>query len=352
MRNYYIDNLRWMVILLLFPYHGMQIWNGGEGFYIWSHTNTILDAIATMISPWFMTSLFVIAGMSSKYSLQKRTSKQFIEERAKKLLIPFIFGTLILAPVMTYIAEIFFNGYTGSYLSQYYLFFTKKTNLTGYKGGFTPAHFWFLIYLFVISLMALLIINLQKKYFPRLQISNIQYGILILLFIPERLMMPVLDIGGKSIGQFLILFLFGFYIMSEETVLRTLEKYRYISLLLWVISGTFFTYLYALKGVINEGVVILYVLAGWMGILALLGTGRKSLNFHNKISEYFTKASFPIYIIHQVVLVIIGYFTLKLPMSVFMQFGLIVISSFLITIMIYEIVRKIPYVRIVFGINK
>ena len=29
-RKYYIDNLRWLAILLLFPFHAAQIWSGGE----------------------------------------------------------------------------------------------------------------------------------------------------------------------------------------------------------------------------------------------------------------------------------------------------------------------------------
>lgn len=87
-----------------------------------------------------MTILFVIAGMSCKYSLLKRTNKQFVVERIEKLIIPFFFGVLALVPIMTYTAEVFFNGYTGTYWQQYELFFTKETDLTGYHGGFTPAH--------------------------------------------------------------------------------------------------------------------------------------------------------------------------------------------------------------------
>ena len=66
-----------------------------------------------------MTFLFTIAGMSCKYALLKRTNKQFVAERIKKLVIPFFFGLLALVPVMTYTAEVFFNGYTDTYWKQY-----------------------------------------------------------------------------------------------------------------------------------------------------------------------------------------------------------------------------------------
>ena len=166
-RKHYIDNLRWMAILLLFPFHAAQVWSGGEysGFYIWSHTDTALYVFSNAVYPWYMTLLFTISGISCRYALQKRTDRQFAAERTKKLLIPFLFGLVVLVPVMTYVAEVFFNGYTGTYWQQYVLFFTKVTDLTGYRGGFTPAHLWFLIYLYLISFAALLIIRLQKKYF-------------------------------------------------------------------------------------------------------------------------------------------------------------------------------------------
>ena len=92
-RKYYIDNLRWLAILLLFPFHAAQIWSGGEysGFYIWSHTNTVFYVFSTFVYPWYMTFLFTIAGMSCKYALLKRTNKQLVAERIKKLVIPFFF---------------------------------------------------------------------------------------------------------------------------------------------------------------------------------------------------------------------------------------------------------------------
>ena len=75
-RKYYIDNLRSLAILLLFPFHAAQIWSGGEysGFYIWSHTNTFLYVFSTAVYPWYMPLLFAIAGMSCKSALLKRTS--------------------------------------------------------------------------------------------------------------------------------------------------------------------------------------------------------------------------------------------------------------------------------------
>ncbi len=353
-RKHYIDNLRWLAILLLFPFHAAQIWSGGEyaGFYIWSNTNTVLYVFSTAVYPWYMTLLFVIAGISCKYALQKRTSKQFIIERTRKLLIPFIFGVLTLVPVMTYIAEIFFNGYTGTYLQQYLLFFTKPTDLTGYHGGFTPAHLWFLLYLFVISLAALLIVILQKRCFPKARVNNLPYICLVLLFIPEWLCQYILNIGGKSLGQFMILFLFGYYILSEENTLQKIRQYRFVSLTLCVISGSLYTYLYCFENLRNIWITGLYIFFGWTAIIALLGIGQSKLNFHNQVSSYLTCASFPVYILHMPILVITGFFVLKLPIRVAGQFAFIILISSVVTLIAYEIIKRIPVLRSLLGITK
>lgn len=353
-RKYYIDNLRWMAILLLFPFHAAQIWSGGEysGFYIWSHTNTVLYVFSTAVYPWYMTLLFTIAGMSCKYALLKRTNKQFAAERTKKLLIPFFFGLLVLVPAMTYTAEVFFHGYTGTYWQQYGLFFTKETDLTGYHGGFTPAHLWFLLYLFVISFAALPIISLQKKRLPKFQVGSASYFFIVLLFVPEWLCQYVLNIGGKSLGQFMLLFLFGYYILSEESILQKLKQYRYISLAICILSGSLYTYLYCFANIRTIWITGLYIFFGWMGILTLLGIGQTRLNFHNRLSDYLTRASFPVYILHMPVLVAAGFFLLKLPVGVAGQFLLIVMISFIVTFLIYEIVKRIPVLRFFLGIAK
>ena len=353
-RKYYIDNLRWMAILLLFPFHAAQIWSGGEygGFYIWSHTNTALYVFSTAVYPWYMTFLFAISGMSCKYALLKRTNKQFVVERTKKILIPFFFGMLVLVPIMTYIAEVFFNGYTGTYWQQYRLFFTKETDLTGYHGGFTPAHLWFLLYLYVISLVTLLIILLQKKCLPKFRVGSISYYFIILLSVPEWICQYVLNIGGKSLGQFMILFLFGYYILSEESILQKIKQYRYVSLMICILSGSLYTCLYCFENLRNVWMTGLYIFFGWMGIITLLGIGQAKLNIHNPISVYLTQASFPVYILHMPILVVTGFFVLKLSVDVAGQFLLIVLISLTATFLIYEIIKRVPVLRFFLGMTK
>lgn len=98
MRKIYIDNLRWMVVLLLFPYHIFMIYNNFESFYI--HENEIdgLSRILYALWPWMMPVLFTVASMGSAYALQKRLGGAYLKERVLKLFVPLLFGNVTAHP--------------------------------------------------------------------------------------------------------------------------------------------------------------------------------------------------------------------------------------------------------------
>lgn len=96
-RKHYIDNLRWLCILLLIPFHCAMTYNSwGEGNYIILGSDRILSSFLCSIWSWFMPLLFLLAGISARFSISKRSRKQFIAERILKLFVPFVLGTLLL----------------------------------------------------------------------------------------------------------------------------------------------------------------------------------------------------------------------------------------------------------------
>ena len=148
MRKHYIDNLRWIILLILIPYHTAMAWNvWGEPNYISLEGNRVISSIVVIFSPFFMPLLFVLAGIGTKFALQKRSNKDYLIERVKRLLVPFLFGTITLMPIMSYIGDKFNCSYEGSFWGHYAIFFTKFTDLTGFDGGFSVGQFWFLMYL-------------------------------------------------------------------------------------------------------------------------------------------------------------------------------------------------------------
>lgn len=349
MRKHYLDNLRTIMILLLFPVHTFMIWNNyGSKFYVWGGESKLLSSLIVLVNPWFMAILFVIAGMCAKYSLEKRSTKIFFKERIFKLLIPFLSGMLLLVPFQTLYARKFFFGYTGNIFEHLKYFFTHITDLSGYDGGLTPGHLWFILFLFIISLVGLLIIkNVSfKKVSGRLEKLNVFE--IILLFIPVWLMYYLGNFGGYSLGKYFSLYLLGYYLFSNEKTIEKLIDNKKVILGLFCLSQLILVIMYYKFSYYGD----LFVnFVGWLGILSCMIIGKLFLNKENKITNYFKKASFPIYILHQTILVIIGYYALKMIDNMVLQISIIISGSFISTIIVYEIISKIPILKKLIGVH-
>lgn len=348
MRKHYLDNIRTIAILLLFPYHTFMIWNNfGTKFYIWGGNNNILSSLIVLMSPWLMPVLVVAAGMSARYSLKKRNRKEFIKERVRKILVPFISGLILLLPFQTLYARKFFFHYTGNILNNLKYFFTHFSDLNGYDGMFTLGHLWFLLYLFMITLLTLWII--KKVSFPSLskRIDKLNILEVLLLFVPIFAFYPIGNFGGQSIGKYLLLYLFGYYLFSEE-LLEKLLDYKGIILSLFSISQLILVVLYYQYGYYGDFFVNF---VGWLGVLSCFLVGKLFLNKENILTKYFKKASFPIYILHQTILVVIGYYTLIMTQNIILQIVIIMLGSFIVTIISYEIISRIPIIKKMIGVN-
>lgn len=348
-RKYFIDNLRNITILFLFPVHTFMIWNNfGSRFYIWLGENKMLSTLIVLVNPWFMPLLFVLAGVSARYALRKRSKKEFIIERIKKLLIPFVFGLVILVPFQALYARKFLNNYGGGILEHWKYFFTHLTDFSGYDGAFTPGHLWFILFLFIISLMALAVIHFAPYEKAAEYVSKMPILVVFLLFVPIWLMYYLGNFGGYSIGKNFALYLVGYYVLSNDEVIRRLEKYRLFLIELFVIV-TFVSAVLYYKFSYYGDLWVNFI--GWISILALFIEGKKFLNRKTGFTEYFNKASYPIYILHQTILIVLAYYFVKINNNTLVQAVCICIGSFLLTVLAYQVVKLIPIFRKGVGIK-
>ncbi|BCJ96806.1 hypothetical protein acsn021_43750 [Anaerocolumna cellulosilytica] len=97
MRKYYVDNLRWITVLLVVLYHVIYMYNGVStaGVIGSFHEMQYQDALQYILYPWFMVILFIVSGMSSRYYLEEHTINEFIASRTRKLLVPSTLGLFV-----------------------------------------------------------------------------------------------------------------------------------------------------------------------------------------------------------------------------------------------------------------
>ena len=91
MRKYYLDNIRWVTVVLVVIYHVLYMYNG-EGVLGGVGKITALDVqyydiFLYAVYPWFMLLLFLVSGICSRYYLDSHTAKEFTKSRTRKLLM-------------------------------------------------------------------------------------------------------------------------------------------------------------------------------------------------------------------------------------------------------------------------
>lgn len=351
MHKHYIDNLRWIILLILIPYHTAQAWNvWGEPNYIFFEGNRLISSITVFFSPYFMPLLFVLAGISTKYALQKRTNKEYLIERAKRLFIPFLFGTIVFMPIMSYIADKFNCSYSEGFFQHYAVFYTRYTDLTGADGGFSVGQFWFLLYLLVISIVSVGVSVLMKKVISTTK-KSIPFWFVFILGLPLPLLSEWLSIGGKSLVEYTYLFMMGYFVFADEKIISIADKNSWLLFGIGIVATILNVYLFIWADIeyILLNTITKYV-SEWIMVIALIGLAKRYLSFNGKVSNYMRKRSFLFYIYHFIWVVLFQYLLYEICGNrTFIIFISTVLLSYFTTFVCCEISIRIPFLCLVTG---
>lgn len=363
-RRYDIDWLRNLGILLLFPFHTARMFDHWDPFYVKNDVlSWELSWFIALTSYWFMPLLFLLAGSASWYALQVRSYYQYSQDRFYRLCIPLIFGILFIVPPQGYYAKWEHTGAAGSYPSFLRDFFTDFSDLSGYFGTFTPAHLWFILYLFVLSLIALpffMFFNSEKRRtaIEKFNLIFSRPAVFALFFIVLVFTQALPAPGGQNPVYFLMIFVMGFIICSHTRYQEMFNRIRLKALgLVLLLVPTWIVLMYYHQdaqsfSVMDILLTCLRTLNVWLTLIVILGFGNKFLNFSHKWLVYLNEAAFPIYIIHQSVLVIVGYYMLQLNLAIFPKFLIIMMLTLTISWLLYEfVIKRLAVTRWLFGVK-
>ena len=362
-RRWDIDWLRVLAVLLLFPFHTARIFDVWEEFYVKNdQLSSALTYVIGYLGPWHMPLFFLLAGASTWFALRFRSGGRYAVERVKRLLIPFLFGLLVLVPPQTYFGLRNHSDYSESFVSYYPRFFEMiPADMDGYfLGGFTLAHLWFIIYLFLISLVALpLFLLLNRKSGQRLVGWLAAFcslpGAIFLLAVPIILMGSITDFWPDPF-YFLALFVLGYIMMADARFGEAIDRHKAIALFLGPVLFLVVTYFNVAswpKGIPGWLIRIYFGgFATWFFLVALLGYGRRLLNFTNGFLKYVGEASYPWYILHQTVIVAIGFYVVQWGAGVPVKYVTILVASFVATVAVYDlVVKRTNVTRFLFGMR-
>jgi glucan biosynthesis protein C len=368
-RQYYIDWLRVGAMFLLIFFHTACIFRINP----WMIKNAVLypsmNTFTDFLDIWQMPLFFILAGASVWFSLGKRTPGQFINERVLRLLVPLAFGMLVIVPPQVYYQRVLEGDFSGSFLAWYPNTFHGIYSVTDPSiGNLSWHHLWFLAYLFVFSLILLPAFRYFRKQTTRPLISRItgflaKPGAIYLLTIPLIIinitLRPIYSMGNKNLINdwanfmfYITIFFYGFWLVMDSRLLQAVRRDRYImltvatvsSLAAWLISS----------GVLPlPGPVLLafWAIASFCWLMAIIGIGSLRLNFTNRVLSYASEAVLPVYILHQTLIVVIGFYVIQWNIPDVFKFFFIAFATLFGSLAIYEVIRRTNVTRFLFGLK-
>lgn len=343
-RRHDIDWLRVIAIGLLLIYHIAIIFQPWAMFIGFIRSDNAIEALwtpMTMLNVWRIPLLFFVSGMGLYFAMRKRNWKQLLMERTLRILLPFAFGIVAIAPLHMFIFQKYYNMPLGYYPHQ--------------------GHLWFLGNIFVYVLLLLPLYYYLKKLGDgkiKRALSTVMSHpggplLISLVFVVEVLLVKpqMFALYAQTWHGFFngfLAFFFGFLLVySGKKFWQTVLKWR------WLYTGLAIV-LYATRFVLfgTEAPGYLMAIESNCWIFGAFGFGYKYLNKPSKTLSYLSQAAYPVYIIHMFVLYTGAMVILPLEIHPMLKFIAVVAFTGSFCYLIYEfIIRRIGFLRPLFGLK-
>jgi len=375
-RLYYIDWLRILAFGLLFLFHSWRPFD----HYSWNIKNSdqsiIFDLLTFFTHGWRMDLIFLISGVGTWFALNSRKSS-FFSDRIKRLIIPFIFGVIFIIPPQKFYEAISFHGFQGDYFQfltawPVYAFSQNFGASVLFWFGHLGAHIYYLPYLFTMTIIVVplyKIVSNSKFNFENFENLIIRPWGIFLLIIPLiaiRFGLKPIFPGYTDWADFLsymFVFVYGFIFMKNPKFVETIKQRMWLFLNIGIISNVLLLYFIKQSdanmqiytnpeyGIHHLYISALSALISFCWVMFFVGLAAKKLNFNHKFLQSANTAILPIYILHQTLIIVFGYYIIQMNTTIFFKFLLIAGTAIPSSVLIYVVVQKNNVLRFLFGLK-
>ena len=354
MRKTYIDNIRWITVVLVVIYHVIYMFNGVTQYGIIGpfSDHQPQDVFQYTIYPWFMLLLFVISGMCARFELNKVNEKEFIRKRTRKFLVPSTIGLIVWGWTTGYYNMLISGAFEQmAAVPKPILFLIVCLSGTG--------PLWYIQMLWLFSLLLLLIRKIEKdRLWRRCEGAGTPVALLLTVVIygaAQILNTPIIVV--YRFGVYGAGFLIGYFVFSHDEVMDRLDRSWILLSVLGAASGLLFVIMFWGQSYPDHVVLDTFVcnLFAWLGTLGVLAFMKKWGGFENRFADWMKRQSFGLYVFHYLPIAMSAWY-LKMyasqmpPALIYLLVG---ISGFAGAYLLNSIISKIPVIRwCVLGIGK
>lgn len=371
-RKHDLDWLRMIAILILLFFHTGMWFSPWD----WHVKNNELSGSfrywMIWLHFWRMPLLLFISGAGTFMALGKRTTKQYAGERFRRLIIPLIFGMFVIVPPQIYYEHI-------TDFNSYWDFYKTVFNFVPYpNGSLSWHHLWFILYLFLYSLILIpffVYIRSQKSQLFRTRITRVLSSPAGMLFIPatviiftQAVLRPYFPDETHDMTDlaffvmYMCFFFFGVLFYSERTLWEALGKNRrHLLVATLFVLIPFYVLYFHFRGILhfpwNDDLLetlfdISSMFMSWFTVITIIGYGQFYLSKSHPWLSKLNEGLYPFYILHQTVIIVIGYYICQLDWSIALKYWSILLLTLVSCIGFYlALIKPFTFMRLLFGMK-
>ena len=355
MRKHYLDNIRWLTVVLVVFYHVLYMYNaegiaGGLG-KITDLKVQYYDLYLNFIYPWLMPILFIVSGITSRLYLESHSDREFIRSRTTKLLVPSTIGLFVFQFIQGYINMSLSNALDQMAEAPWFI----RYLIMAISG---QGVLWFAQMLWLFSVMLIGVRKLEKDRGWQLG-KKVNLPILLLLtgavwLSAQSGNTPVIVV--YRFGLYNTLYFLGYFIFSHQEVMEVVKKNFWLFLALALSLGVVFCFYSFGKNYADEPVYrsVLFTSYSWLGCLAILGGFGRYFDLETSFTRWMSRHSFGLYVFHYLGISAVALFMAKpgllAPLSVYL---LSTLAGFAAGYLLPMIIARLPFISwAVLGIKK
>lgn len=376
-RRHDLELLRIVALCILIFYHTGMLYVSGWDFHFKSeYQSETLANWMLLVNPWRMSLLWLISGVALRHALHKYGSWVSLRQRCVRLLLPLLFGVLVVVPPQLYVEMAGKAQLPSSltYLEFYRAFWQWNHPLfTEYASGILPHmdvnHLWYLRELWKFSLLLIVLHfawNKLSSIFPAaVSVIKTRMGIhvdgarLSALLILALVVLDVAHLDDRNTTG--LLFLLAGYFLASATafwqhIFQARRQYLIGAALLYILLLCMYNLVWLVparkeQAWVDPTAAIIYRLYAGCCIMAALGYARYFGERFQDFSQRWSEAVLPVYILHQSLIIVAAYVLKPYALGAVAEPMLVIVLTVTGSYLAYLVIARINVLRVCFGLK-
>ncbi|HET7458297.1 MAG TPA: acyltransferase [Gemmatimonadaceae bacterium] len=370
-RNLMIDWLRVLGICAVLVIHICEVFNPWDEWHVSNpQRSRLAGEVVVLFAPWIMPLLMVLAGWSSWYALERRTTSRFVRERVWRLAVPLVIGTPVFVLPQVYLERRLRGQFDGSIVAFVPHFFEGIYP----RGNLSWHHLWFLAHLLVYSLVALPLFLHWRTARGRVALRRVarwcsgSFGLFWLAapLVLERHVLwwvlpskAALTVDWANHSILLVAYVYGYMLAAEPRLVADVDRqWRNAALFAGAMSAGLWAM--AWRGLLPDGIPApystgylafwsIYGVGAWAWVIGIVGFARRRRWGAGPLYRWARDGSYAWYLVHQPVVVAAAVIVIPLEMPLGAKIAAVGTLSVAGTLAVTLLLERFPATRVLLG---